>query len=340
LPTTFDPVDLIEVGFLSEPAGGVVVALPQNQVIDYFQSGFLICQGLVSAKERAQLIAEVDSITRGFYPIANRRPCEPLSPISTVYAPHGVSSLFRAFIHHPGIVGVVSQLAAAHRVGWDGSTKFVQSTLFIKPPGCPGHPWHQDARSIETCDQSVIAAWIALDPAIIENGCIWVLPGTHRTGYLWPVRPHNDPDYDFPNESFGFDPSDAMPLEVEPGAVIFFSGTLLHSSRINHSNIARRSLANHYCSAWSELPWTNPDGFRYNDRRDVVIVSGTDPYAWKGYTPPPAHIHVRYLADVRPLAPRMVGMESGAPEANTNCAASEPHSCARPSNDPSADTLE
>src|SRR5262249_22180151 len=146
------------------------VSLSAAQVADYLRDGYLVCPALVSADELTQLAAEADAITRGDYPIANRRPeSGPPDPISTVYAPHAISPVLRDFIRHPGIVGAVSRLAAAHRVGWDGSTKFVQSTLFIKPPGCPGHPWHQDARSIETCDQSVVGAWVAIDPATAER---------------------------------------------------------------------------------------------------------------------------------------------------------------------------
>ena len=42
---------------------------------------------------------------------------------------------------------------------------------------------------IPTRDRSLIGAWIAIDDANIENGCLWVIPGSHRNGYLYQVDP-------------------------------------------------------------------------------------------------------------------------------------------------------
>jgi ectoine hydroxylase-related dioxygenase (phytanoyl-CoA dioxygenase family) len=56
--------------------------------------------------------------------------------------------------------------------------------LFIKSEGKPGQAWHQDELFIPTRDRSLAAAWIALDDATVENGCLWVLPGSHARGVL------------------------------------------------------------------------------------------------------------------------------------------------------------
>ena len=60
------------------------------------------------------------------------------------------------------------------------NVKAMQSMLFIKAEGKPGQAWHQDEYYIPTRDRSLTAAWIALDDATVENGCLWVLPGSHR----------------------------------------------------------------------------------------------------------------------------------------------------------------
>jgi hypothetical protein len=39
------------------------------------------------------------------------------------------------------------------------------------------------------------AVWIALDDATLENGCLWVIPGSHRSGVLHLVREQNDPRF-------------------------------------------------------------------------------------------------------------------------------------------------
>jgi hypothetical protein len=135
-----------------------------------------------------------------------------------------------------------------------------------------------------------------MDDATIENGCLWVLPGSHRPGYLYPQRYHENPDeFDFAYESYGFDDTGEVPVEVKTGALVFFNGYLLHRSRKNRGDTYRRVLVNHYCNSWSLLPWSIQDGERpaSADRRCIIPVSGVDPYAWKGYDDPPNNVHLR-----------------------------------------------
>jgi hypothetical protein len=117
---------------------------------------------------------------------------------------------------------------------------------------------------------------------------LWAIPGSHRPGVLWPLRRHSNPEYDSIPESFDFpyDESDARPIEVATGSVVFFNGYLLHKSLRNQGRTGfRRALVNHYMSAESLLPWWRPGGPNppTQDLRDVVLVAGTDPYAARGY---------------------------------------------------------
>jgi phytanoyl-CoA hydroxylase len=82
---------------------------------------------------------------------------------------------------------------------------------------------------------------------------------------------------------------------VKTGTVVFFNGYLLHRSFKNRSQTYRRVLVNHYCNAWSLLPWSIREGERpaTADRRNVIPVAGTDPYAWKGYETPPNDVWLR-----------------------------------------------
>jgi ectoine hydroxylase-related dioxygenase (phytanoyl-CoA dioxygenase family) len=276
--------------------------LNPDQVAAYLESGYVLLPGLLDTRKIHLLRDESLKFARGEYAIENSRPLPPevddetaLRRVSTVYSGHHVSDTIFHFIQHPQICGVISQLAAAHRRYWDGSAKFVQSCLFMKPPGMRGHAWHQDDRSIQTWDQSLCAAWIAIDDTTTDNGCLWVVPGSHRTGYLYPLRPHQQSErYDFSNEAYGFEAAGAVPLECRAGTVLFFSGSLLHSSQPNRTASCRRVLANHYCNAWSELPYYDVEQQRQVDLRSVIPVAGIDPYAWKGYTPMPASVYVRY----------------------------------------------
>ena len=80
-----------------------------------------------------------------------------------------------------------------------------------------------------------------------------------------------------------FDESKAIPVEIKSGSVLFFNGYLLHSSDRNSSNRFRRALVYHYMSAESYLPWDQDGKLELKeDMRDIVMVSGKDPYEYKG----------------------------------------------------------
>ncbi len=219
--------------------------------------------------------------------------------ILAVHFPHSVSPKMRSMIAHPGVAGVIKRIAGAHLPQWDGRAKCMQSMLFVKPPGVPGQAWHQDERFIPTRDRSLVGAWIALDDATVDNGCLWAVPGSHRMGYLWPTRPHGRPDeFDPSDEAFGFDEEGATPIEVAAGSVVFFNGNLLHRSMRNRSTGRRRALVNHYCNAWSLLPWAIPPvtvtstEIPTMDFRAVVPLDD-DPYADRGYAPEPDWVFLR-----------------------------------------------
>jgi hypothetical protein len=79
-------------------------------------------------------------------------------------------------------------------------------------------------------------------------------------------------------------PDQMIPVEVKSGSVVFFNGYTLHSSLRNKTtDCFRTALVNHYMSAESMLPW-DQDGklAPTEDLRDIVMVAGEDPYAWKG----------------------------------------------------------
>ena len=277
--------------------------LTNSQVASFVENGYLIMPDLVSSEEINELKADTVAVARGQYECKAITPApeeysdqEVLETMLCIHQPHHISSVMKEYVQHEKICGVLSQITAAHLAHWDGSVKCMQSMLFVKPPGFQGQAWHQDEIYIPTRDRSLIGAWIALDEATIENGCLWVIPGSHKTGYLYPQHSHdNNDEFDYGQESFGFDDSDEIPVEVQSGSVVFFNGHLLHRSRKNRSNIYRRVLVNHYMNAWSKLPWYLEEGENTAtaDRREIISVAGVDPYAWKGIESSPNSVFLR-----------------------------------------------
>jgi phytanoyl-CoA hydroxylase len=288
----------------------IASAVSDADVRRYVDDGFLVRPGLITAPELEELKADLVALARGRYPTPALTPApescsdeEAVRSILCIHQPHLVSPVMARFASHPRVAAVLAQVVGAHLAHWDGAVKCMQSMLFAKAPGKPGQAWHQDERYIPTRDRSLAGAWIAIDDADIENGCLWVVPGSHRQGYLFPFRPPADlAEYDGSDECHGFDPAAAVPVEVKAGSVVFFNGYLLHRSLRNRSATRwRRALVSHYMNAWSLLPWYNAEvpgqgsqSVGVADHRGVFAVAGSDPYAWKGSAPAaPEGVHLR-----------------------------------------------
>lgn len=292
IPTTEAPAEILDPLREALPRIEVSRQLTDAQVDAYMNDGFLIVDDVVTPDEISELCADMITILRGGYDCQGFEAApehltdrEVMESFSGIVQPHYISPVVLRYVKHAKICGMLSQLVGAHVPFWDGSIKCMQSMVFVKPPGFPGQAWHQDELYIPTRDRSLCGAWVALDDATVENGCLYVVPGSHRPGYLYPQRQHERPgEWDWAPESYTFDDSAAVPAEVKAGGAVFFNGYILHGSFKNRSQIYRRALVNHYMNSWSQLPW----GAGSADNRCVVPAAGVDPYAWKGYETPSA----------------------------------------------------
>jgi ectoine hydroxylase-related dioxygenase (phytanoyl-CoA dioxygenase family) len=273
----------------------------------YREQGYLVVENALNPEEVAQINDEATRICRGelgIYegwrgPHDGQTDLEVFKQYLCLHFPHKISTLMRDQLAHPAMVETLTGV-----IGPD--VKCMQSMLFIKAAGKPGQAWHQDEDYIPTRDRSLTGGWIALDDATVENGCLWVIPGSHRPGVLWPQTFQDKSDFDCAEESFKFPyrDDDAVPVEVKAGSIVFFNGYLLHRSLPNRApeGTFRRVLVNHYMSASSLLPWTGDlqhhDCFLDDSRtvakadcRDIVMIAGQDPYAWMGLTDThPTHV--------------------------------------------------
>ena len=123
---------------------------------------------------------------------------------------------------------------------------FFHGKIIYKSAGTPGVvEWHQDYGY--WYDQGFVfprmmSAWVALDPATRENGCLEVLRGSHRLGRL---------QHTVFGAQTGADPKrlaqvrgnfEHVHCEMRPGSVLFFDCNLLHGSGANLSARDRRSF--------------------------------------------------------------------------------------------------
>jgi phytanoyl-CoA hydroxylase len=148
----------------------------------------------------------------------------------------------REVAYHPAILEICRRLLGEE-------AKVAQDQTILKPPtGGAEKPWHQDmAYGPLAYTKPVIGFWIALDEADLDNGCMHVIPYSHREGGVphYAVR-----DWQLCDISVQVEKDAAVPLK--PGGVLVFHGLLHHGTPPNFSTKRRRSLQIHYAPESAE----------------------------------------------------------------------------------------
>lgn len=159
-----------------------------------------------------------------------------------LFNPHQHDSFSQQVMKLPVVRGALAQMMGDEAV-------CVQSMYFYKEPGSPGQAPHQDYYYIKDDPKSMIAAWIALEEVVDEeNGCLWVIPGTHKLGLLPHGKVKNVEEHEsWTDETEGVDLAHEIPVIMEKGDILFFHELLIHSSYKNRSKDRwRRSYVCHY----------------------------------------------------------------------------------------------
>lgn len=146
----------------------------------------------------------------------------------------------KALSEHPGILSVLARIMGE-------PPELFQDMALLKPPGGREKPWHQDNAYFDLAPETtVVGVWIALDEATPENGCLHVIPGSHREGprYHFRRRDWQICDTDVPVQR------DVM-VPLKPGGALFWHGLTHHGSPTNRTKMRRRALQFHYRPASS-----------------------------------------------------------------------------------------
>jgi phytanoyl-CoA hydroxylase len=130
-----------------------------------------------------------------------------------------------------------------------------QTMYYFKPPGAKGQGMHQDNFYLLAAPATCIAAWTAIDAATVDNGCLWVVPGSHRHAIHCPKAVPGQTWNDYGDSHVNPFPREATPVRVEVprGSTMFFGGQLIHGSGPNRTaDRSRRTFIGHYVDAATE----------------------------------------------------------------------------------------
>lgn len=141
-----------------------------------------------------------------------------------------------ALARHPRLLEVVTRIMGEPPV-------LFQDMALLKPPHIGREkPWHQDHAYFDLpLETLVMGAWIALDEATTENGCMIVIPGSHRQG---PVVHFKRRDWQICDTDVNNTHAVAVPLK--PGGCLLFHSLIHHGTPTNNSGLRRRAVQFHY----------------------------------------------------------------------------------------------
>ena len=152
------------------------------------------------------------------------------------------SPAFKALVSNPTIAEMAAQLSGASELRlWHDQVQY-------KPEARGGRlHWHQDSplwRTLQPKDGQ-ITAWVALDDAEADNGCMYMVPGSHKWGNKQAELDQIPHGGGLPETFEGRDVHFMM-CPVKKGHVHFHHSLTWHGSGTNHSNRPRRAIAIHF----------------------------------------------------------------------------------------------
>ena len=175
--------------------------ITQSQWKDYDEKGYLHLGKLLEGDALRALQDRIDAIMLGEADVDYDRLLMQLDSTTGQYADAGVQSnghkgrtldyrKIQNLEHDPIFADYVGQPIfreiCAREYGEDVPIACFRAMFMNKPSGKGTKlPWHQDAWT-DLDRQPLITVWTALDPATRENGCVEVIPGSHKQGLVNP----------------------------------------------------------------------------------------------------------------------------------------------------------
>lgn len=236
--------------------------LTQEQVDFYRENGFLVIEDFLDAGELEQwrqatdeAVAERLAGGKGFGNLNNQGdPDNYYARVFTQCIKLADTHVGMHEIMHDARLGKM----AATLAGIDG-VRIWHDQALIKPPFGNPTAWHLDNPYWSFSSRDAISLWMALDDATLGNGCMWYIPGSHKTAR-----------YD--NVGIGQNLADLFKTypewrDVEPvgcpcpaGSAVFHNGLTAHGAGANMTNKQRRAMTCGYM----------PDGATFNGVKNVL----------------------------------------------------------------------
>jgi phytanoyl-CoA hydroxylase len=284
--------------------------LSHDQIEQYGRDGYLVLPGFASSESCAGLKERALSLVDSFQPCTDHAVYTPDATNHSAgaqflasatgmwcffhdderrvidrigHALHDLDPVFERFSYTPELAVLAEELGLVDAVA-------VQSSYAFGQPGTGRlAECRQDATFFYTDPITVTGFWFAIDDATVDNGCLWVAPGGHRTPLRTLLLRAGDPPWEGYETGTEFDdlddtplptaPDDLVPLEVPAGTMIVRHGLLPYWHDVNRTDSTRHAFSMHCVAAEVDYPEWNwlqrPDELPLR-RLDHVATPGVD----------------------------------------------------------------
>ena len=231
--------------------GAIGAAFTPADVEQFRHDGFLIVRGLADAASCERMLAVAHRhLEASMAPVEYEADTQYPGAPATLDAPGGRTvrrllqayardPLFRDWVHAEALVTRLEQLLEAPVA----LSQVHHNCVMTKQPAFSSVTgWHQDIRYWSYSQPDLVSVWLALGPEHVDNGCLFVVPGSHRMVF--------GPDQYDEAQFFRADTDQnravlacQTPVELEPGDVLFFHARLLHAAGRNHTDRTKFAAA-------------------------------------------------------------------------------------------------
>lgn len=217
---------------------------------------------------------DVDRLRRDVMAVVRAHPDFRTEPVTKAHMPKagdGFASLM-PFCVRPEILDMIESIDGPNLILWT-------TTVFHRPAGEGGFTdWHQDGEFWPITPLAGTSAWVALSECVKENGCLRVIPGSHKSHAR-----HIDSNAGVFSRRLApdaLDESDAVDIELRPGQVMLFDAELIHGSHPNMSDQDRTAFVMRYfpTTSYFDLDGGKPgeDASPPYADRALFLVRGVD----------------------------------------------------------------
>ena len=211
------------------------------QLAQYLTQGFVVLDSVFTADAMAELAVQIETHHKAHAERLQKTGTEGISRDGEIaFTSHLAERdpALLAFVRRPEFVEIATKV-----LGPDVDLYWNQS-VYKEGNGAAEFPWHQDDGYTPVDPSPYLTLWLAVNDATHANGCLSVLPQSHRRGLV----PHLQTAIGLACHS-PEDPDQGIQVPIPAGSMIAMQSLTFHKSGINRSQRMRKAYVIQYSAA-------------------------------------------------------------------------------------------